>query len=215
MESAVIQNRREENMQRVRSKRSIVIAVVCALLIGLGIGQAVLDNKAIRQGKWVPREDVPLLGLPEGWPKAEESVRLRGPSDIVRGLTPNQVSVVANLNNLKNREPGEHRIQLRSEDVSRPDNVQVQQIEPASIWLKLEKTVSRRVNIKPALTGQLAEGMEIYNLAVEPSKAEIEGFDLQPCGGTHVRRTAEIGAVRVTQIEKKGKQNRRVRIAFA
>lgn len=43
---------------------------------------------------------------------------------------------------------------------------------------------------------------------------EIVGFDLQPCGGTHVRRTAEIGAVRVTQIEKKGKQNRRVRIAF-
>jgi misacylated tRNA(Ala) deacylase len=44
---------------------------------------------------------------------------------------------------------------------------------------------------------------------------EIVGLDLQPCGGTHVRRTAEIGAVRVTQIEKKGKQNRRVRIAFA
>ncbi len=44
---------------------------------------------------------------------------------------------------------------------------------------------------------------------------EIAGLDLQPCGGTHVRRTAEIGGVRVTQIEKKGKQNRRVRIAFA
>ena len=44
---------------------------------------------------------------------------------------------------------------------------------------------------------------------------EIVGYDLQPCGGTHVRRTAEIGAVRVTQIEKKGKLNRRVRIAFA
>jgi misacylated tRNA(Ala) deacylase len=43
---------------------------------------------------------------------------------------------------------------------------------------------------------------------------EIAGFDLQPCGGTHVRRTGEVGAVRVTQIEKKGKQNRRVRIAL-
>jgi misacylated tRNA(Ala) deacylase len=43
---------------------------------------------------------------------------------------------------------------------------------------------------------------------------EIVGYDLQPCGGTHVRRTDEIGSVRVTQIEKKGKQNRRVRIAF-
>jgi misacylated tRNA(Ala) deacylase len=43
---------------------------------------------------------------------------------------------------------------------------------------------------------------------------EIEGLDLQPCGGTHVRRTSEIGAVRVTQIEKKGKLNRRVRLAL-
>ena len=43
---------------------------------------------------------------------------------------------------------------------------------------------------------------------------EIAGLDLQPCGGTHVRSVKEIGAVRVTQIEKKGKQNRRVRLAL-
>ena len=44
---------------------------------------------------------------------------------------------------------------------------------------------------------------------------EIAGLDLQPCGGTHVRNTREIGRIAVTAIEKKGKQNRRVRIAFA
>jgi misacylated tRNA(Ala) deacylase len=44
---------------------------------------------------------------------------------------------------------------------------------------------------------------------------DIAGLDLQPCGGTHVRALGEIGAVRVTQIEKKGKQNRRVRLALA
>ena len=43
---------------------------------------------------------------------------------------------------------------------------------------------------------------------------EVAGLDLQPCGGTHVRATGEIGTVCVTQIEKKGKQNRRVRIAL-
>jgi misacylated tRNA(Ala) deacylase len=43
---------------------------------------------------------------------------------------------------------------------------------------------------------------------------EIKGLDLQPCGGTHVRSTGEIGKVQVTQIEKKGKLNRRVRIAL-
>jgi misacylated tRNA(Ala) deacylase len=39
--------------------------------------------------------------------------------------------------------------------------------------------------------------------------------DLQPCGGTHVKRTGEIGKVVVTKIEKKGKQNRRIRVSFA
>jgi misacylated tRNA(Ala) deacylase len=42
----------------------------------------------------------------------------------------------------------------------------------------------------------------------------IEGLDLQPCGGTHVASTREIGHATVTQIEKKGRINRRVRIAL-
>ena len=37
--------------------------------------------------------------------------------------------------------------------------------------------------------------------------------DLQPCGGTHVTRTGEIGPVRIVKIENKGKQNRRIIIA--
>ena len=43
---------------------------------------------------------------------------------------------------------------------------------------------------------------------------ENGAIDLQPCGGTHVRATGEIGSVAVTKIEKKGKLNRRIRVAF-
>lgn len=39
-----------------------------------------------------------------------------------------------------------------------------------------------------------------------------ERVDLQPCGGTHVRRTGEIGRLRLGKIEKKGRQNRRVTV---
>jgi misacylated tRNA(Ala) deacylase len=39
--------------------------------------------------------------------------------------------------------------------------------------------------------------------------------DLQPCGGIHVKSTAEIGPMRVAKIENKGKINRRIRLAFA
>ena len=40
----------------------------------------------------------------------------------------------------------------------------------------------------------------------------IKDLDLQPCGGTHVARTGEIGQVEVRKIEKKGRKNRRVAI---
>jgi misacylated tRNA(Ala) deacylase len=43
----------------------------------------------------------------------------------------------------------------------------------------------------------------------------IDGIDLQPCGGTHVRQTGEIGQVLVKKIESKGVRNKRVVIALA
>lgn len=44
---------------------------------------------------------------------------------------------------------------------------------------------------------------------------EIEGIDLQACGGTHVNSTSEIGAMLVRKIENKGKQNRRITVVAA
>ena len=62
----------------------------------------------------------------------------------------------------------------------------------------------------------------VKTLSVKPPRGagviriiEIAGIDRQPCGGTHVRNTREIGQVRITAIEKKGKMNRRVRIVLA
>ncbi len=44
---------------------------------------------------------------------------------------------------------------------------------------------------------------------------EIDGVDLQPCGGTHVANTREIGALRIAKIEKKSARTRRVVLEFA
>ncbi len=66
----------------------------------------------------------------------------------------------------------------------------------------------KTMSVKPPRGAGRVRLVEIGNPGEEP-------LDLQPCGGTHVRNTREIGRVAVTNIEKKGKQNRRVRIAFA
>jgi misacylated tRNA(Ala) deacylase len=69
---------------------------------------------------------------------------------------------------------------------------------------------------------ELAEQPELVRtMSVKPPSGmgqvrliEISGIDLQPCGGTHIRSTSEIGPVAVTKIENKGKQNRRVMLAL-
>ena len=43
---------------------------------------------------------------------------------------------------------------------------------------------------------------------------EIDGVDLQPCGGTHVANTREIGALRIAKIEKKSARTRRIVLEF-
>ncbi len=43
----------------------------------------------------------------------------------------------------------------------------------------------------------------------------VGDVDYQPCGGTHVKSTGEIGLIRIGKVEKKGKLNRRINIHFA
>lgn len=62
----------------------------------------------------------------------------------------------------------------------------------------------------------------VRSMSVQPPRGlgrvrvlEIEGVDLQPCGGTHVANTAEVGDVIVTKVEKKSAMTRRVILGFA
>ncbi|MDH3228296.1 MAG: alanyl-tRNA editing protein [Alphaproteobacteria bacterium] len=61
----------------------------------------------------------------------------------------------------------------------------------------------------------------VRTMSVQPPRGsgrvrlmEVAGADLQPCGGTHVSHTGEIGRVAVAKIENKGKRNRRVNVVL-
>ncbi|WP_062265132.1 alanyl-tRNA editing protein [Endozoicomonas arenosclerae] len=61
----------------------------------------------------------------------------------------------------------------------------------------------------------------VKTMSVQPPRGtgllrmiRVHETDFQPCGGTHVVRTGEIGRVRVAKVESKGKQNKRVQIVF-
>lgn len=59
----------------------------------------------------------------------------------------------------------------------------------------------------------------VRTLSVQPPRGagrvrllEICDVDLQPCGGTHVHRTGEVGAMRIGKVENKGRHNRRINV---
>ena len=66
--------------------------------------------------------------------------------------------------------------------------------------LEEQPELIRTMSVKPPTTDQ-----DIRLL-------EIENIDLQPCGGTHLKSTGEVGQIRIGKVEKKGKRNRRVYI---
>jgi misacylated tRNA(Ala) deacylase len=102
-------------------------------------------------------------------------------------------------------------------------------LDKAAIEARLNELIAAGIDVSPRWIGD--EELEakpelVRTMSVKPPMGmgrvriiDIAGpegqIDLQPCGGTHIRNTAEIGPVTIGKIENKGRQNRRINIAFA
>jgi misacylated tRNA(Ala) deacylase len=87
-----------------------------------------------------------------------------------------------------------------------------QDLEVSESWitnaeLAANPTLVKTMSVKPPMG---AGHVRLIRIGTEDTQ-----IDLQPCGGTHVKRTSEIGPMRLGKIQNKGKQNRRVNIHFA
>ena len=155
---------------RVENKGLKALSLLLAILLFIVSRQPVIDLRLVG----VPIEyrglspGVKIVGAAE----QTVSVRLSGPRDIVRSLTPNQLLVIADLSG---KEPGERIVQLKMDEGFLPDNVKVMQIEPASIRIKLEPHLTKRLRVIAQLSGKVVEGREIYGVELYPGEVEIEG----------------------------------------
>ena len=112
-----------------------------------------------------------------------------------------------------------------SETKSRLDFDMEAPVDKESVNKELNKLVLENRNIKSKWITQevLVQQPElIRTMSVKPPITnqdirllEIEGIDLQPCGGTHLRTTGEVGQIALGKVEKKGKHNRRVYIKLS
>ncbi|MCW9044426.1 MAG: alanyl-tRNA editing protein [Pseudopelagicola sp.] len=76
-------------------------------------------------------------------------------------------------------------------------------------WISEAELADNPALIKTMSVKPPTGGGEVRLVAIGKGANQV---DLQPCGGTHVARTSEIGSVRIGKIEKKGRQNRRVNL---
>jgi len=97
---------------------------------------------------------------------------------------------------------------LDAEKIERETNAMIARgVETETVWI-----TDAELDARPEL---------VKTMSVQPPRGagrvrllKIPGIDLQPCGGTHVKNIAEIGAIRVLKIRSEGKRNRRVEIAL-
>ena len=122
-------------------------------------------------------------------------VRLRGPSSLVRTVTPQDLSLAIDLNGIT---MGQGRIfPLSPELVRAPVGVEVVQVIPARVRLNIEPRATRVVRIYPRLTGSPAAGFEVEKTAVTPESIEIEG------PASHVMK---VESIETTDINVSGRQ---------
>lgn len=104
-------------------------------------------------------------------------------------------------------------------------DIEMDQLDAARIEARLNELVAADL---PVEAGEISEAELDANpglvktMSVQPPRGagsvrtiHIPEVDLQPCGGTHLRRTGEVGALKVLRIRSEGKRNKRVTIAFA
>lgn len=97
---------------------------------------------------------------------------------------------------------------LDKERLTEQLNALVEEAHPVTIEFVEEAVLDQRPDLVRTMSVAPPRGVGTIRMI------RIAGVDYQPCGGTHIRNTREIGPVVVAKIESKGKRNRRVQVVF-
>jgi YbbR domain-containing protein len=147
---------------------------IVSLLVGFSLWYAVAREQEAEFALSIPIE---LRDLPEGLEVIDESVqqvevRLRGPAELLRQLTPRDVNVGVEL---ADAAPGERLAYLTPSDVSAPFGARVMRVTPTSVRVVLDAAQERTVSVIPRVVGSPAEGFELRDIVVAPREVRVVG----------------------------------------
>ena len=99
-------------------------------------------------------------------------VRLRGSPNLIKEVTPKEVSTNIDLSSMK---PGEIVFPLTSQNVQAPFGAEVVRVNPSRVRINLERTISKMVPVVPTIQGQPARGFEVGKVLLNPNRIRVEG----------------------------------------
>jgi YbbR domain-containing protein len=148
-------------------------------LLALGTALGLWFNLSF-QAREAPSERLIEAGVsyncPRGFmvldPLPSVNIRVRGSSSAIRRLSPFQVAVQVDL---ARSQAGTWNVNLGSENVLMPDNLDLVSIEPPVIRVELERETTQRLPVSPKLTGEPAAGATVLEPDVLPNEVLVSG----------------------------------------
>ena len=149
-------------------------------LISLGLAlllwMFIMGERRLEVGYPVPLE---LQSLPKGLMVANEvpsliDVRVSGPRTLLSKISPNDISIVVDLADLK---PGLTTFKRLEERLNLPSGLRVTRLSPSFIDLKLERIKQKLVPIKIILSGKPLSGFKLGKVRAVPDEVVIEGAE--------------------------------------
>ena len=158
-----------------------LISLVFAFLLWMFI----MGEQSLEVGYRVPLE---LQNVPEGLMLGNEvpslvDVRLSGPQTLQMKVSPNDISIIVDLSDLK---PGSTTFKRLEERLNLPSGLRVTRLSPSFIDLKLDRIKQKLVPIRIALTGEPLPGFKVGRIRVIPDEVIVEG------GETELKNISEV-----------------------
>ncbi len=159
-----------------------LISIVFAILLWIFI----MGERRLEVGFRVPLE---LQNIPKQLIIANEvpslvDVRISGPRTLLMKVSPNDISIVVDLSDLR---PGLTTFKRLEERLNLPSGLRVTRLSPSFIDLKLERVKEKLVPVHVSLTGQPLEGFKVAAVKAVPDKVAIAGAETELKGINEVR----------------------------
>lgn len=158
-----------------------LISLIFALLLWMFI----MGERRLEVGYLVPLE---LQNIPQNLMVANEvpslvDVRVSGPRTLLMKVSPNDISIIVDLSDLK---PGLTTFKRLEERLNLPNGLRVTRLSPSFIDLKLERIKQKEVPVKITLAGEPLPGYQVGRIKAVPNRIVVEGGETELKGVSEV-----------------------------